>query len=55
MPSPETKEVQCPRCLDEKLVRVLANLLVCPSCEITFIEKENVNNWVGRVELLDEE
>jgi hypothetical protein len=42
----------CPRCPSERLVRVLANLLVCPNCEITFVETRNANNWVGKVELL---
>jgi hypothetical protein len=33
------KDPKCPRCIDEKLVKTLGNILVCPSCEIQVVIK----------------
>ena len=30
----------CPRCFEE-LIKVMANLLVCPQCDITLVEVPN--------------
>ena len=44
----------CPRC-DEELVKALGNLMVCGSCDRTFIERSNVNEFLkGKVEVIDD-
>lgn len=50
-----TPELDCPRCINERLVRAIGNLLVCPNCDVTFIEKRYVNNWLdGKVQVINE-
>lgn len=34
---PQLEAYNCPRCIDEVLIRKLGNLLVCPNCDINFI------------------
>lgn len=48
------QEEKCPRCPDEVLINVMANLLVCRACDITFVKREHVNNPTGPMELLPE-
>lgn len=50
----EASGEKCPKDQTE-LVKALGNLLVCPYCDIVYIEKENVNNPVGRITLLETE
>lgn len=46
----------CPRCVDEALIKAMGNLLVCGSCEATFVEEKNVNQWLPKpVEVLPED
>ncbi len=47
-------EYECPHCIDEGLFRVIGNLLLCGGCQTVFIEKSNVNNPVGRMEVIDD-
>lgn len=32
------EQIKCPNCINEELVQTLANLVVCPSCEITWVQ-----------------
>jgi len=41
-----SEKLECPRCLNEKLVRALGNLLVCPNCDLTFVKEESTPEWV---------
>ena len=38
--------LKCPECVDEELVRRVGNLLICQSCDLTFVERANVNNML---------
>lgn len=29
---------ECPRCVDEKLIKTVGNLLVCPNCDLILID-----------------
>lgn len=35
----EEPTLECPRCLDETLVRIIGNLAVCPGCELMIAER----------------
>lgn len=54
-PTPDMGTPECPRCPSERLIKALGNLLVCPNCDVIFVLRDNVNDFVGRVELLDTE
>lgn len=47
------EEYKCPHCVDERLVKSIGNLLVCPSCDVVFVEEGHTNDPVGRMELID--
>jgi len=51
----ETTKFECSQCYEEtterlpvKLVRSIGNLLVCPSCDVFYIEDEHVNDPIGQ-------
>jgi ribosomal protein S27AE len=48
------EKLNCPRCPDEELLRALGNLLVCGSCDRTFVERSTVNISVGTVEIISD-
>ena len=49
-----SETLKCPRDRTE-LIKVMGNLLTCPECDIIFVEKHNVNDFVGKVEVLPDE
>ena len=47
------EKLKCPQCIDEELVRSIGNLLVCPNCDVVFVEARNSSNWFDKpVEVL---
>lgn len=49
------EELKCPRCIDETLARSVGNLLICPNCDVIFVEPSHVNNPVDRIQVLKAE
>lgn len=47
------EQLKCTECIDEPLVeaeilgRALGAVLVCASCDLLFIRRENSNDWLG--------
>jgi hypothetical protein len=53
--APGSVEFDCPRCIDERLIKALGNLLVCPSCDVVFVESKFVNHWLpNQIQVLPE-
>lgn len=50
----ELSTEKCPRCIDETLVRVIGNVLVCQGCEVMFVEEQHVNHPLPPLEVLPE-
>lgn len=45
-------EEDCPRCIDERLIKIMGVLLVCPNCDIVLVDERTADSGVDGLDTL---